>query len=507
MPSAAEEQIDRNAGGCPDCKKDGKQGNFVAKDVYEPGLDRVRRTWTCELCHKLDQCERIPFEAWDKNDRADWSARAALEATKAQKLRCPDCGKDTIGHKLVGIPGVGASKQIEFSACGTNSCSFKGRVYSRSVIGELIAGFQGLGVLIVLSLVAFLIAVVIFIFAKMPKPDIGNLFGTNGGVQGSTGQPTPPVGSGEPPGAISARSQKIADSATPDAGVTASPEVPPPLTSAKPQGTRGATSIAPPKQPAAQATRSKSGSPASEADTVLCPKFKKLHVVSVEKDTLVKGDCIEISDDTEVRVAGGKTLGIVASKVLRMGKGVRIVARGTDGDKGGKSAADVIVWNPGNDEQIRAACSQGCKCPREEDSRRRLRGGDGQPGSIGGSLVLIARNLQSVFDGVVIDVSGGAGGSPGPSGRMDCQHSGIQCSSPACSDGTNSGKPGAAGKIMVLLGGEFAINQETLFASAIKPSREVLQFRLVEDPSMFRDEAGRLDERASKDGWNVLSAR
>lgn len=182
-----------------------------------------------------------------------------------------------------------------------------------------------------------------------------------------------------------------------------------------------------------------------------CPAFTKVPS-RIERDTIVEGPCIEITQGATVTIAQDKNLVVVATRKLRIGDGAKIVGRGASGAPGAAARTSAKDWAPAapnQSEKINCAC-RGLRCKPGWEScsagnDEELRGGRGGPGRRGAGVVMVARELI-VGSGVSIDVSGGLGGEAGSSGHVECRYGGIQCASPPATN-EGDGEGGANGTI------------------------------------------------------------
>ncbi len=201
-------------------------------------------------------------------------------------------------------------------------------------------------------------------------------------------------------------------------------------------------------------------------DPITCKTFKKIPR-ALEHSTLFENQCLEIEDDTDLKLEGNPSLGltIIATSELRIGKNVKLNGHGMTGKAGEdrSNARSPYPHCPGDK----------CLCPGPSDRPERLYGGRGEKGFTGAAVRIVARKITftSKEPKFTIDVTGGEGGQPGGSGRQDCgpEHCHKQ-SDPCPGPDTKQGETGEPGSAFVVLGDAQGRPVLNYMRTAIKPS-------------------------------------
>lgn len=241
-----------------------------------------------------------------------------------------------------------------------------------------------------------------------------------------------------------------------------------------------------------------------------CRSYRQLPTLRFTASTLVQDACLELPSDTVVDVREGATLVIVATNGLRVGKNVSFNARGVGGRRGARAPFASIRRDIQTAAELERVCVERgnqCACPGPSDPGfDSIRGRAGEAGAAGGSIYVIAAELTSTSGsaGFSSDVSGGVGGPPGDSGTQVCARGDARCISPTCSADASFGKAGAAGQVLLTLGGNSAgksvawINEHTVPAGALT---------VVALESSLAQRGIELDANAVQQGWQRRAGR
>jgi hypothetical protein len=254
-----------------------------------------------------------------------------------------------------------------------------------------------------------------------------------------------------------------------------------------------------------------SGKPVSMTFGQPCVKFRTLPQLEFRRDTLIKDACLEIPNDTTITVQSRTNLGIIATNGFKLGRNVRIIAKGTQGMRGERSDFESVTFTPKSDVEINATCvndGNRCTCPGDDSNARAIRGHAGANGSGGGFLHLVLGALvsPSQLAGLGIDVNGGRGGPPGESGSRNCRRGNIQCSSNTCSEGTSNGSQGVDGSVYVALGGAKPDEFLRMLGAATMPLDKVTAIPIPSVAAM-QAEIATLDDRAYLNDWDRRSGQ
>jgi hypothetical protein len=249
------------------------------------------------------------------------------------------------------------------------------------------------------------------------------------------------------------------------------------------------------------------GDPLSMEPGERCVTYRRLPSLSYGLSTLVQDACIEIPNDATLEVHDGATLVIVATNGLRVGKNVRLNARGSGGHRGRRSAYANLRREIGSDAEIQALCVEhGNRCTCPTTSPEAILGQPGEAGSPGGNVRLFVGQLllSDGLNGFVSDLSGGQGGPPGDSGTQECQRGEVRCSSPACSAGSTFGAPGPAGSLIVAIAGGATGVPIARLSARTTPSGALIVAEV--GPSLLQ-RAVELDQEAMQKGWQRRAGR
>jgi hypothetical protein len=247
-------------------------------------------------------------------------------------------------------------------------------------------------------------------------------------------------------------------------------------------------------QPAAEVVALESALPSE------CASFKQLPLKKYDKSTLVWEKCLELK--------GTITLGedihlIIVAGVLRVAPDFKVEGAGKKGKAG--DAADELLreWIPGGKRQshdIHEACvarGNQCGCPGPSDSPERLWGKRGHQGGNGGHIKIVARHIiPPAVSKVAFNVSGGAGGDQGLSGKVRCMWNGTECTTPhTCAGPENrQGPAGSNGTAYFALGGADADAALKAFSAAVTPASAVTSLVADTRPSFLREAKAAQDE-------------
>jgi hypothetical protein len=97
-----------------------------------------------------------------------------------------------------------------------------------------------------------------------------------------------------------------------------------------------------------------------------CTVYRKLPSASYGVSTLVRDACLEIPSGTIIEVREGALLVVLATNGLRVGRGVRLNAKGASGRRGARAPFANVRREIATDAEIKALCvddGNRCDCP------------------------------------------------------------------------------------------------------------------------------------------------